>query len=91
MFLQKKKKIFFRLFNITITTYGAISEIVDHGLGFSFKEMGLLVAAFYCSILLYIFCDCSHQSTREVAQGVQDTLLSINMMSVDQQTQKEVL
>lgn len=44
----------------------------------------------YCSTLLFIFCDCSHKATLEVAQGVQDTLLSTNVLSIDMQAQKEV-
>ncbi|KAJ6638597.1 Gustatory and odorant receptor 22, partial [Pseudolycoriella hygida] len=78
----------FMFVNITIATYGALSEILDHGLTFNFKELGLLVDAGYCSLLLYIFCDCSHKATLEVAQGVQDSLLTINLLSIDQQTQK---
>jgi gustatory receptor len=70
--------------------YGTISGIIDHGFLFSFKEIGLIVDAVYCSILLLVFCDCSHTSTLQVAQGVQDTLLSIDMMSADQPTQREI-
>lgn len=58
--------ILIRFCNITIATYGAISEIVDHGFELSLKEMGLLVDAAYCSVLLYVFCDCSHQATLQV-------------------------
>ncbi|KAF9408546.1 hypothetical protein HW555_011814, partial [Spodoptera exigua] len=68
----------------------ALSEIVDHGFGFSFKEMGLFVDAAYCSTLLFIFVDCSHKSTLTVAAGVQDTLLSIDVLAVDRPTQKEI-
>lgn len=70
--------------------YGTISEIIDHGFQFSFKEIGLIVDTVYCSILLFVFCDCSHSATLQVAQGVQDTLLSINLMAVDQPAQKEI-
>ncbi|XP_045517200.1 gustatory and odorant receptor 22-like isoform X3 [Pieris brassicae] len=80
----------FMFFNITIAIYGALSEIVDHGFGFTFKEMGLFVDAAYCSTLLFIFADCSHKSTLKVAAGVQDTLLSIDVLSVDRPTQKEI-
>ncbi|XP_030019928.2 gustatory and odorant receptor 22 [Manduca sexta] len=80
----------FMFFNITIAVYGALSEIVDHGFGFSFKEMGLIVDAAYCSTLLFIFADCSHKSTLKVAAGVQDTLLSIDVLAVDRPTQKEI-
>jgi gustatory receptor len=80
----------FRLFNITIALYGTLSGVIDHGFRFSFKELGLIVDAIYCSTLLFIFCDCSHSSTQQVAQGVQDTLLSINTLAVDTPTQKEI-
>lgn len=61
-------KLSFRFVNITIAVYGAISEIFDHGFKFSFKEMGLMVDATYCSALLFVFCDCSHKSTLTVKQ-----------------------
>ncbi|XP_026327597.1 gustatory and odorant receptor 22-like [Hyposmocoma kahamanoa] len=80
----------FMFVNITIAIYGGLSEIVDHGFGFSFKEMGLFVDTAYCSTLLFIFVDCSHQSTLKVAAGVQDTLLSIDVLAVDRPTQKEI-
>lgn len=79
-----------RLINITMALYGTMSEIIDHGFRFSFKEIGLIVDAVYCSILLFVFCDCSHSATLKVAQGVQDTLLSINLLNVDQPAQREI-
>lgn len=63
---NKKLLSTYRFANITIAVYGALSEIVDHGFGFTFKEMGLIVDAAYCSTLLFIFVDCSHKSTLEV-------------------------
>lgn len=80
----------FMFVNITIAIYGALSEIFDHGFGFSFKEIGLIVDAVYCTTLLYIFAECSDNATRQVAQGVQDTLLSLNLLKIDQQTQREI-
>ncbi|XP_026761959.2 gustatory and odorant receptor 22-like [Galleria mellonella] len=80
----------FMFTNITIAIYGALSEIVDHGFGFSFKEMGLFVVAAYCSTLLFIFVDCSHKTTLKVAAGVQETLLTIDVLSVDRPAQKEI-
>jgi gustatory receptor len=70
--------------------YGTISGMLDHGFHFAFKEIGLIVDVIYCSTLLFIFCDCSHTSTKQVAQGVQDTLLSINTLLVDTPTQREI-
>lgn len=80
----------FMFVNITIAIYGVMSEIFDHGFGSSFKEVGLVVVVIYCSTLLFIFADCSHNATLLVAQGVQDTLLSINLLSVDRPTQGEI-
>ncbi|XP_063536245.1 gustatory and odorant receptor 22-like [Cydia strobilella] len=80
----------FMFFNITIAVYGALAEIVDHGFGFSFKEMGLFVDAAYCSTLLFIFVDCSHKTTLKVAAGVQDTLLGIDVLAIDRPAQKEI-
>ncbi|XP_058467629.1 gustatory and odorant receptor 22-like [Malaya genurostris] len=80
----------FMFVNITVAIYGALSEVIDHGFGFSFKEIGLIVDTVYCSLLLFIFCDCSHNATLQVAQGVQDTLLGINLLKVDLPTQKEI-
>ena len=57
----------FMFVNITIAVYGALSEIIDHGLRFSFKELGLFVDTIYCSTLLFIFCDCSHNATLQVS------------------------
>lgn len=39
---------------------------MDHGIKFSFKEVGLVVDAAYCCTLLFIFVDCSHKSTLKV-------------------------
>lgn len=57
---------FYRFCNITIAIYGALSEIVDHGLEFNFKEIGLIVDTVYCATLLYVFCNCSHRATQRV-------------------------
>jgi gustatory receptor len=83
-------KFFHRLVNITIALYGTMSEIIDHGFLFSFKEIGLLVDTVYCSTLLFVFCDCSQGATLKVAQGVQDTLLSINLLNIDHPAQREI-
>jgi gustatory receptor len=81
---------YLRLVNITIALYGTISEIIDHGFQFSFKEIGLIVDIGYCSTLLFVFCDCSHGATLQVAQGVQDTLLTIDLDGVEERTLKEI-
>ncbi|CAG9814927.1 unnamed protein product [Phaedon cochleariae] len=75
---------------ITIAIYGFTSEIVDHGISFSFKEIGLLVASVYCMVLLYIFCDCSHQASENIAGTVQTSLMSIKLNSVDLETTREI-
>ncbi|ENN82557.1 hypothetical protein YQE_01071, partial [Dendroctonus ponderosae] len=76
--------------NIIISVYGFTSEVVDHGVKFTFKEMGLLVDAIYCFTLLYIFCDCSHQASANIAERVQWALMEINLNQVDHATIKEV-
>lgn len=68
-----------RFVNITIAIYGAVSEMFDHGFGFSFKEMGLLVDATYCSILLFVFCDCSHKSTLTVCNQIRKKAYTHNV------------
>lgn len=70
--------------------YGFTSEIVDHGIRFSFKEIGLLVDSTYCLFLLFVFCDCSHQASLNIARKVQVTLLKVNLGQVDPATRKEV-
>ena len=67
-----------------------MSEVIDHGFQFSFKEIGLLVDIVYSSSLLFVFCDCSHSATLKVAQGVQDTLMTIDLMRIDNQAQLEI-
>uniref|UniRef100_A0A2H4ZBF0 Gustatory receptor n=1 Tax=Anoplophora chinensis TaxID=217632 RepID=A0A2H4ZBF0_ANOCN len=76
--------------NITIGIYGFTSEVLDHGITFSFKEMGLLVDSIYCMVLLYVFCDCSHQTSANIAEGVQLSLMNIKLNSVDVATTREV-
>lgn len=71
--------------------YGFTSEIVDHGVKFTFKEIGLLVDAVYCIILLYIFCDCSHKASLNIADRVQWHLMEINLNTIDQSCVKEVI
>ncbi|XP_022903591.2 gustatory and odorant receptor 22-like [Onthophagus taurus] len=80
----------FMITNITIAIYGLTSEIVDHGFRFTFKETGLLVDAGYCMVLLYIFCDCSHNASVNIASRVQTTLLNMDLTSVDTSTIKEI-
>lgn len=78
----------FMFVNVTIATYGALAEIIDKGM--SLKVIGLIFLAVYCILLLFVFCDCSHKATLEVAQGVQNTLLNLNLLNVDLQTQREI-
>ncbi|KAF2887953.1 hypothetical protein ILUMI_18220, partial [Ignelater luminosus] len=80
----------FMLTNITIAVYGFTSEIVDHGFRFTFKEMGLLVDTCYCGTLLYVFCDCSHQASINIANKIEDTLMHLELSKVDPTTAKEV-
>lgn len=52
--------------------------------------MGLLVDTCYCGILLYVFCDCSHNASINIANKVQSTLLHVELSKVDPNTAKEV-
>ncbi|KAL3270848.1 hypothetical protein HHI36_021366 [Cryptolaemus montrouzieri] len=80
----------FMMANITVSTYGFTSEIMEHGLKFSFKEIGLLVDTTYCLSLLYIFCNCSHQASLGISYKVQTTLLNIKLNTVDKASAKEI-
>lgn len=64
---------------------------MDVGINFSFKETGLLVDSVYCLTLLYIFCDCSHQASINIASRVQYALLETPLNTVDKHTAKEVI
>lgn len=51
-------------FTTTISLYGALSEILEHGL--SYKEMGLFVIVGYCMTLLFIICNEAYHASRKV-------------------------
>lgn len=80
----------FQIYYLILQVYGFTSEIIEHGIRFSFKEMGLLVDSLYCSVLLYIFCNCSHQVSTNIAEKVPRLLMKIKMDNVDQETIREV-
>ncbi|CAH1113538.1 unnamed protein product [Psylliodes chrysocephalus] len=80
----------FMIANITIATYGFISEITEHGITFSFKEMGLMVASLYCMTLLYIYCDCSHKASDAIASKVQTSLMNIRLNTIDKSAAREI-
>lgn len=80
----------FIITNITVAIYGFTSEIVDEGFRFTFKQMGLLVDAGYCSVLFYVFCDCSHNASLNIASRVQNSLMGIDLYKVDKKTIAEV-
>ncbi|KAF5308870.1 hypothetical protein FQR65_LT00570 [Abscondita terminalis] len=80
----------FMLANITVAIYGFTSEIVDHGFRFTFKEIGLLVDTTYCAMLLFIFCDCSHQASINISNRVQRKLMNVKLTKVDPSTYKEI-
>jgi gustatory receptor len=58
--------------------------------GFSFKEIGLLVDATYCLLLLFVFCDCSHQASLRISKKVRVSLMQVNLTTVDPATRKEI-
>nr|CAH7750504.1 unnamed protein product [Callosobruchus chinensis] len=80
----------FMITNITIAVYGFTSEVIENGITLSFKELGLLVDAAYCMTLLYVFCDCSHKASENIAERVQTSLFGINLSEMDVHTTKEV-
>lgn len=75
---------------IIFKVYGFVSEIVDHGFQFTFKEMGLLVDSGYCLVLFYIYCDFSDSSSNIIASRVQQKLLDIKLSSVESDARREV-
>ncbi|CAH0720136.1 unnamed protein product, partial [Brenthis ino] len=75
-------------FTTTISLYGALSEILEHGI--SYKEMGLFVIVGYCMTLLFIICNEAYHATRKVGLEFQMRLLNVNLGSIDRSTQREV-
>ncbi|CAG9562425.1 unnamed protein product [Danaus chrysippus] len=75
-------------FTTTISLYGSLSEILDHG--FSYKEMGLFVIVGYCMTLLFIICNEAYHATRKVGLEFQVRLLNVNLGAIDRSTQREV-
>lgn len=51
-------------FTTIIATYGALSEILDHGA--TYKEIGLFIIVAYCMTLLYIICNEAHSASNKV-------------------------
>ncbi|XP_053692209.1 gustatory and odorant receptor 22 [Sabethes cyaneus] len=75
-------------FTTIIATYGALSEIIEHGA--TYKEVGLFVIVFYCMSLLFIICNEAHHASKRVGLKFQERLLDVNLTAVDKATQKEV-
>ena len=67
-----------------------MSKVIDDGLQFGYKELGLFVDCVYCATLLFIFCDFSHHTTINISQRVQNTLTAIDLTTVDKITIREV-
>ncbi|XP_028038328.1 LOW QUALITY PROTEIN: gustatory and odorant receptor 22-like [Bombyx mandarina] len=74
-------------FTTTISLYGALSEILEHGL--SYKEMGLFVIVAYCMTLLFIICNEAYHASRKVGHEFQDRLLNVNLGAIDRSTQRK--
>lgn len=51
-------------FETTISLYGVLSEILEHGI--SYKEMGLFVIVGYCMTLLFIICNEAYHAMRKL-------------------------
>ncbi|XP_062546368.1 gustatory and odorant receptor 22 [Armigeres subalbatus] len=75
-------------FTTIIATYGALSEIMEHGA--TYKEVGLFVIVLYCMGLLFVICNEAHHASRRVGLNFQERLLNVNLTAVDKATQKEV-
>nr|QHW08497.1 gustatory receptor [Culex quinquefasciatus] len=75
-------------FTTIIATYGALSEIIEHGA--TYKEVGLFVIVFYCMSLLFIICNEAHHASKRMGLNFQERLLNVNLTAVDKATQKEV-
>ncbi|VVC96357.1 unnamed protein product, partial [Leptidea sinapis] len=75
-------------FTTTISLYGVLSEILEHGL--SYKEMGLFVIVGYCMTLLFIICNEAYHATRKVGLQFQMRLLNVNLGAIDRSAQREV-
>lgn len=57
-------------FTTIIATFGAFSEILDHGA--TFKEFGLFLIVFYCMTLLFIICNEAHHASEKVMTAYRD-------------------
>lgn len=75
-------------FTTIIATYGALSEIIDHGA--TYKEFGLFVIVLYCMSLLFIICNEAYFASKSVGLDFQTRLLNVNLTAVDDPIQKEV-
>lgn len=53
-------------FTTIIATYGALSEILDHGA--TYKELGLFIIVTYCMSLLFIICNKAHLASQRVGK-----------------------
>lgn len=53
-------------FTTIIATFGALSEILDHGA--TYKEIGLFVIVVYCMTLLFIICNEAHYASEKVGE-----------------------
>ncbi|KAI9576854.1 hypothetical protein GQX74_014629 [Glossina fuscipes] len=87
---QKPCSVFIMSINITIGSYGVLSEILEFSWSFSYKVLGLVVLTIYCASLLFIICDCTQSATAVMAEGVQSALLSLHLLQVEVETQKEI-
>lgn len=67
-----------------------MSEIIDHGVVFTFKVTGLMVDSIYCLTLLYVFCDCSNTASIKITKRVKNILMDIDLTKIDEITRREV-
>lgn len=82
----------YRFVNIVISVYGTFAELIDSkdGNAFSYQEMGLILNIVYCGGIYFLICDWSENATRTVSQGIEGSLLSMDLMKIDLDTKNEI-
>lgn len=75
-------------FTTIIASYGALSEIIDHGL--TWKELGLILLVVYCLTILFVICNEAHNATTQVGHNFQERLFNVNLFEVTEPVKKEI-
>lgn len=75
-------------FTTIIASYGALSEIIDHGL--TWKELGLILLVVYCLAILFLICNEAHNATTQVGHNFQERLFNVELFEVTEPVKKEI-